>query len=114
MSKAKLIFTTPETVAVIQEALRLAKKNIPIVVLDVENSRPDGTVSYKEIISNTNIDLSILKQVKREAGNVSILPYSSGTTGLPKGVELTNRNIVSNCLQQDTEFRLYNYTTGEF
>lgn len=28
-----------------------------------------------------------------------VLPYSSGTTGLPKGVELTHTNIVSNMVQ---------------
>lgn len=28
--------------------------------------------------------------------DVAVLPYSSGTTGFPKGVMLTHRNIVSN------------------
>lgn len=31
--------------------------------------------------------------------DVCVMPYSSGTTGLPKGVELTHRNIVSNVYQ---------------
>lgn len=31
--------------------------------------------------------------------DVMLLPYSSGTTGLPKGVMLTHYNLVSNFLQ---------------
>lgn len=31
--------------------------------------------------------------------DVLVLPYSSGTTGLPKGVMLTHHNIVANLLQ---------------
>ena len=33
------------------------------------------------------------------ARSVAVLPYSSGTTGLPKGVMLTHRNLVANVLQ---------------
>jgi acyl-CoA synthetase (AMP-forming)/AMP-acid ligase II len=33
------------------------------------------------------------------AEDVAVLPYSSGTTGMPKGVMLTHRNLVSNILQ---------------
>jgi acyl-CoA synthetase (AMP-forming)/AMP-acid ligase II len=35
------------------------------------------------------------------AEDVVALPYSSGTTGLSKGVMLTHRNLVANCLQTD-------------
>lgn len=33
------------------------------------------------------------------AEDLAVLPYSSGTTGLPKGVMLTHRNLVANVLQ---------------
>ena len=36
------------------------------------------------------------------ANDVVTLPYSSGTTGLPKGVMLTHRNLVANLAQCDT------------
>lgn len=35
--------------------------------------------------------------------DVSFLPYSSGTTGLPKGVMLTHYNVIANIVQLITD-----------
>ncbi len=40
------------------------------------------------------------------AADLAVLPYSSGTTGFPKGVMLTHRNLVANLLQTDRAFHL--------
>jgi len=42
--------------------------------------------------------------------NVVVLPYSSGTTGLPKGVMLTHHNLVANLVQSDSMLK---YDDGE-
>jgi acyl-CoA synthetase (AMP-forming)/AMP-acid ligase II len=40
------------------------------------------------------------------ATDLAVLPYSSGTTGLPKGVMLTHRNLIANVLQSDSVFAI--------
>lgn len=45
--------------------------------------------------------------------DTALLPYSSGTTGLPKGVMLTHRNLVSNLMQiLNPKLCSYEPTTG--
>ncbi|XP_059062874.1 uncharacterized protein LOC131855605 [Achroia grisella] len=111
LSEAKLMITLPELVPVVRKALELAKLSIPIIAVNVNQDLPDGTVSYRELVEDNHVDLNILKEVNRNTNDVAFLPYSSGTTGLPKGVELTNKCLVANFQQQTTDMRLYSYTT---
>jgi len=47
------------------------------------------------------------EQVSVDLGSdLAALPYSSGTTGLPKGVMLTHRNLVANLQQTQALFRI--------
>jgi len=76
--------------------------------LDTAKAAAEGT-SVTEIITLDGADGSTafasllaepIEQVPVDpAEHVVVLPYSSGTTGLPKGVMLTHRNLVANIAQ---------------
>lgn len=55
------------------------------------------------MISFPGLNLSSLKTYERSAEDIALLPYSSGTTGLPKGVLLTHKNIVSNSIMLNAD-----------
>lgn len=53
----------------------------------------DGAVSLEDVLTREPGHRS--GEVAAEPSTVALLPFSSGTTGLPKGVELTHANLVA-------------------
>lgn len=49
----------------------------------------------------TDFDLSASVAPTHRPDDVCVLPFSSGTTGLPKGVQLTHNNLTANCEMMD-------------
>lgn len=97
-SEPSAVVTLPSLLPGLLKGLELnSNKNIKVIVIQPNdnNSSPRDVINYQELVSDQ--DLSVLRDIKRTPEDVAILPYSSGTTGRPKGVMLTNRNLTS-CL----------------
>nr|WOP79056.1 4-coumarate:coA ligase 1 [Euphorbia maculata] len=69
-------------------------ENVQIVCVD---SAPEFCFHFSEL---ENSDESQLPSVNHSPDDVVALPYSSGTTGLPKGVMLTHKGLVTSVAQQ--------------
>lgn len=69
--------------------------NIPIICVD--GPLPDGCIPFSDVLS---ADEAAVPEVEIDPDAVVALPYSSGTTGLPKGVMLTHRGLVTSLAQQ--------------
>lgn len=59
----------------------------------------DGATGHPDLASLLAEELPAPIVVIDPASHVAVLPYSSGTTGVPKGVMLTHRNLVANVEQ---------------
>lgn len=92
-SRAKAIITLPELLPIAKAAGRRA--NIPPERIILFKSAQDRHQHYTSIFSKRHAE-STRGKVKPD--DLAFLAYSSGTTGLAKGVMLSHRNIISNTL----------------
>ena len=91
-SEAVAIVTIPMFVEKCQAASRLASTVRTIYAFgEAEGAEPFASLlTHGESAPRAPIDA---------ASDVAVLPYSSGTSGIPKGVMLTHRNVIANLVQ---------------
>jgi acyl-CoA synthetase (AMP-forming)/AMP-acid ligase II len=89
-STARVVFTVPSCLDRVDAAA--ASLGVDVVLIGVSAEGRDTAALAAEPRSVP------LPEVDPETA-LAVLPYSSGTTGLPKGVMLTHRNLVANIAQ---------------
>ncbi|KAG2660823.1 hypothetical protein PVAP13_1KG461400 [Panicum virgatum] len=71
---------------------------LTVVTVDDATSTPDGCLAFWELVASA--DEAALPAVSISPDDPVALPFSSGTTGLPKGVVLTHGGQVAGVAQQ--------------
>jgi long-subunit acyl-CoA synthetase (AMP-forming) len=102
-SQAKAIVTQKSQYAKVAQAAEdagLSKDQI-IVIDDDDSSGDNIWQPYPYLIPDNEFDSLHKAPITRPKEEMAFLVFSSGTTGLPKGVMLSHTNVVANLLQQE-------------
>ena len=91
-SGAKMLFTIPDFLETARKAADEVGLSDIVIVGESEGDEPTLADLLAEGGDLPEPDID-------PENDLAVLPYSSGTTGLPKGVMLSHRNLVANVLQ---------------
>ena len=82
------------TIGLFVDTAKEAAEGTSVEDIVVIGEAPEGTIPVTDLLGEP------LDQVEVDLeDHIVVLPYSSGTTGFPKGVMLTHRNLVANLCQ---------------
>lgn len=96
-----------------------SKQVIPSGIIDFNDLMNTTSMFYKILVPKqqlyifylkTDVDFSKINKTDQNPDDICVLPFSSGTSGLPKGVMLTHNNITANCEMLDVNLPIHKLT----
>ncbi|XP_059482538.1 probable 4-coumarate--CoA ligase 1 [Neocloeon triangulifer] len=110
-SKAKVVVTIASLLPKVRSAFEKSPGGEMPVILVGEDDTEKDVISFEKLISKDVRGIPRLEKPGPE--NVVVLPFSSGTTGSPKGVVLTHLNLVANVNSCSHPHAIWNFETGD-
>lgn len=109
---AKGVVTSAEFIEGMKAAVQ-KNPSSPSFIVNISNQVHENTHSFSEMVQ-TNPGHARFEGVTEESSveDTVLLPFSSGTTGLPKGVCLTHYNLLANLIQISSEEFAYRPRLG--
>jgi long-chain acyl-CoA synthetase len=93
-SEAKALITTPELYDRAKDAVRRSGGTVRhVIVIGGTEQLPDDALSFDRLVAESE---PMAEPVDRDAADLAVILYTSGTTGNPKGVMQTHGNLFAN------------------
>jgi long-subunit acyl-CoA synthetase (AMP-forming) len=102
LTSTSVVFAHSSCLEKVLAAVALAKLNCKVYTLDSNTTGVKGSIcSLNELITVTKFGSVDKDSFNRnfDSNDIFMIPFSSGTTGNPKGVMVSHRNFTSNILQ---------------
>ena len=96
-SDCKIVIVNAQWAPAVREMLATLDRTVALIVVEADAARLPGAEVRRDVKSQIS---------EVAADSIALLMYTSGTTGVPKGVMLSQRNLVANALAISAEHQL--------